>query len=243
MDPTTITTIMVGVPALSGTLAAADIARDFVKRVLAPSADELGKGLVPQWLKTWKEARVQRGFETITDAALQLHAAGKEATAVPGRVLFPILQSASLEEAPDLRRMWAMMLANAADSARATDMMPAFAAILAELTPVEAVILEAVYLEKQDGEPRVGYNPDKPPNMLDWRLEYVGSDRTSLKKVTLPENDYRVMADNLGRLGLLEEKFWGATLSGGSSSTKIYGALRLSPLGERFVAVCVKLVH
>ena len=74
-------------------------------------------------------------------------------------VLFPILESASLEDDPDLRRMWATMLANAADSVRVTDMMPAYAAILAELTPIEAVILEAVYSQQQDGEVRLGYNP------------------------------------------------------------------------------------
>ena len=76
---------------------------------------------------------------------------------------------------------------------------------------------------------------------LDRRLEYLGSDRSTLKKVKLPEDDYRVMSDNLARLGLVQQTFWGPTRSGGTGTTKIYGALTLSPLGERFVAACVGL--
>jgi hypothetical protein len=77
----------------------------------------------------------------------------------------------------------------ARDSVRATDMMPAYASILAELTPVEAVIIEAVYLEKQDGEIRVGYNPVENADPTAYRLEYVGSSRVTLKRVTLPDDD------------------------------------------------------
>jgi hypothetical protein len=76
------------------------------------------------------------------------------------------------------------------------------------LTPVEAVILEAAYLEKQDGEPRVGYNPVNRPDMFDWRLEYVGSHRMSLRHIALLENDYRAMSANLARLGLVPQTFW-----------------------------------
>jgi hypothetical protein len=148
MDPVLITQIMVGLPAAGGTFMAANVLRDFLKRVLGPLGDELGTAIANP-LREWNEARLQRGFDTMNEAALALDAAGKTATKVPGRVLFPLLQSASLEEDADLRRMWAILLANAADSARAVDMMPAFASILADLTPTEALALQAVYLEKQ----------------------------------------------------------------------------------------------
>jgi hypothetical protein len=80
--------------------------------------DETGKAIAHP-LREFNEARVRRGLATLETAAGLLHEAGKEATPVPGRVLFPLLQSASLEDDPDLRRMW----------------MPAYAAILSELTP------------------------------------------------------------------------------------------------------------
>jgi hypothetical protein len=231
MDPVLITQIMVGLPAAGGTFMAANVLRDFLKRVLGPLGDELGTAIANP-LREWNEARLQRGFDTMNEAALALDAAGKTATKVPGRVLFPLLQSASLEEDADLRRMWAILLANAADSARA------------DLTPTEALALQAVYLEKQDGTTRVSYGLDQPDDPTAWQIElFMGADRHSHRKVTLPYGDYRVMSDNLARLGLVQQRFFGATRAGGSSSTKVYEALSLSPLGERFIAACVRLTQ
>ncbi len=52
-------------------------------------------------------------------------------------------------------------------------------------------------------------------------------------------DDFRVLSDNLSRLGVVQQTFYGATTSGGSSSQKIYTPLALSPLGKRFIAACV----
>lgn len=106
------------------------------------------------------------------------------------------------------------------------------------------LVLEALFLEKQDGKTRVTHSLENSEDALNWRMEIcAGPQEDALRKLQLPEGDYRVMSDNLARLGLVQQTVWGVTRSGGSSSTKVYGSLTPSPLGPRFVAACIQLVN
>jgi hypothetical protein len=159
--------------------------------------------------------------------------AGHTATPVLGRVLFPLLQAASIEEDEQLRKMWATLLAHAADSERRADMLPSFVSILQALSPVEAVVLEAVYHEAIKTNPQdhhIGYLPEHPTARFNpGRVRIF---------VELPFRNFRVMADNLARLGLIESQYSGA-FYGTEVSNKIYAPLVLTPLGWHFVRECV----
>lgn len=215
------------------------MAQDFLKRVLGPIGDEAGRAIAHP-LREWNEKRVRLGMQTLESAAAMLDEAGRSASPVPGRVLFPLLQAASIKEHEQLRRMWVTLLANSADSARRADMLPAFVSILKELSPVEAAVLEGVYWEELDGEHRVTYLPDTASARFnpDTMKVFVGADSKSLREVALPFKNYRVMTDNLARLGLVEVEYSG-TAYGTTFSTRVYSGLKLTALGHQFVRACV----
>jgi hypothetical protein len=183
----TTVTILGLAPAVAGSA----VAQDFLKRVLGPVADEAGKALAHP-LQQWNEKRLRLGMETLVSAAKMIEDAGHTATPVPGRVLFPLLQAASIEEDDQLRKMWATLLANAADSERRADMLPSFVSILQALSPVEAVVLEAVYYDETKTNPqdhRIGYLPDDHPTARfnpDRVRIFAGQDRKSIREVELP---------------------------------------------------------
>jgi hypothetical protein len=76
-----------------------------------------------------------------------LDARGIEPGAVPLKVLAPLLQAASFEDEndDDMIARWAALLANAAAGDEGASVPPAFPAILAQLVPIEAVILDTLH--------------------------------------------------------------------------------------------------
>jgi hypothetical protein len=68
--------------------------------------------------------------------------AGVAPQAVPPKLLFPILQGASVEENEDLHTMWAALLANAASPDSAEKVRPGFIAILRQMESDEAGLLK-----------------------------------------------------------------------------------------------------
>lgn len=83
------------------------------------------------------------------------------------------------------------------------------------LTPSEVLVLEALFLEKQDGKTRVTHSLENSEDALNWRMEICARPQEdALRKLQLPEGDYRVMSDNPARLGLVQQTVWGVTRSG-----------------------------
>ena len=64
---------------------------------------------------------------------------------MPIKLLFPLLEGASLEENEDLHTMWAALLANAAATDDTNRVRPGFIASLRQLSPDEALILTYIY--------------------------------------------------------------------------------------------------
>jgi Abortive infection alpha len=120
----------------------AKVLSEFVSRVLAPVGDELGEAMADP-VREYRRRRAQRAEALLLAAAEQLERTGVEAQPVPGRILMPILERGSLEEDDDLRARWVNLLATAATGA--DSVLPAFATILAELSPNEARLLAECY--------------------------------------------------------------------------------------------------
>jgi hypothetical protein len=119
-------------------------------------------------------------------------------------------------------------------------MLPSFVSILQALSPVEAVILEAVYYDDPK-DPRIGYLPEDHAAARfnpDRVKIFAGKNKDSIREVELPFGNFRVMADNLARLGLIEASYSG-TRYGEEISTRIYSPLTLSALGHHFIRECV----
>jgi hypothetical protein len=91
-------------------------------------------------------ARRQRNLiPMVLEANKRLKEAGLQPKAVPLKIIHPLLESASLEEEPDLRELWANLLSNAADSREINPVHPIFISILNNLTSSEAKFLNALY--------------------------------------------------------------------------------------------------
>ena len=115
---------------------AIEVTAKFLERIFGPPADALG-GAISDPIERWRKKRNDRAIETLTEAAELLSSANREPRAVPGRILFPILEHSSLEDDDDLRHRWARLLSRAADPEHGREILPSFPSILAELTPVE----------------------------------------------------------------------------------------------------------
>jgi hypothetical protein len=233
--------VLLGVGAVAGATTtvvkeATKLTADIVRALVMPSAQALGEGAGAEF-KRFFEARAERAL-TVVAKTSQLLTDGKVTpSAVPPRLLSMTLIAAADEDNPDMQRLWATLLANSADPEQQKNMMPAFVSILQNLSPIEARVLELVYQESLDERPRIGYNPGE--DVRGDRMTLVGGDDPSANiELTIGSDDLRVMTDNLGRLGLLEVTYSGATRFDMSSFDKDYGTLTLSPLGRRFVQAC-----
>jgi Abortive infection alpha len=221
------------VAAAAGFLAARGTS--FLEAVLEPIGEALGTELLDRY-RSWRGKNVA---EVVTAADDMAKEAGYAPSVVPGRVLWPLLEGASIEEDDELKKLWATLLANAADPSNLRNVTPAFVSILKELPPGEAKMLELVYtMRAASGDLREGII--RVPNQPDG----------STLEFPLPYGDFQVLSDNLHRLGLVDFKF-GVTperapsplplpLQRPPTFSKLYEGLPLTPLGRQFMAAVTR---
>lgn len=113
----------------------------FLDRLVGPAADQLGG-----WAGDFVEIkRAMSRVRMLAKAKAQLDAAGLTPQQVPLPVLSRILESGPNEDDESMADRWAALLANAAaDPARVP---PSFPAILEQLSPTEAALLDAIFTE------------------------------------------------------------------------------------------------
>lgn len=113
-----------------------------VKRMLGPAADELAE----MWRDQVRLYRYERQLKCVQKAEKMAQQAGFAPQAVPPKILFPLLEGASFEDDENLHDMWAALLANAASPNKAQGIIrPSFIAILKQLAPEEASLLDSLY--------------------------------------------------------------------------------------------------
>jgi hypothetical protein len=206
----------------------------FLDAVLAPVGEEIGKDLLDRY-KAWRGKNVAKVAAAAADMARE---AGFEPQPIPGRVLWPLLEAASVEEGSELQQRWATLLANASDPSNQRNVTPAFVFILRELSPNEALMLDAVYMMTPGG------------GNMDTRVFYVERPDGNRREFSLPYGDFQVLSDNLHRLGLVDFKF-GFTpedtpnrlppaLQQPPKLSKLYDGLPLTPLGRQFMAAVTR---
>jgi hypothetical protein len=121
--------------------------------------------------------RAKRANHLVDDAAKLLDDEGIAAVPVPGRILFKILDFGSLEEDPELRKVWLAMLSNAAAGPSAPAVHPAFPQILSEMSSLDCQVLDYVASATLDraAEPRTyaGISPDRIAAMTAHSMDDV----------------------------------------------------------------------
>jgi hypothetical protein len=126
--------LLKGGAALAGALKFTDV----VKAMLGPATAEIAE----RFRDEVRRYRYGRQLECLKKAEKMAMDAGFTPKAVPIKLLFPLLEGASLEENEDLHTMWAALLANAASPKNAERARPGFIAILKHLSYDEAVMLK-----------------------------------------------------------------------------------------------------
>ena len=115
----------------------------FLKAVLGEPAKALG-GLLADKVNSRRHANL---IKITVEAKRKLTDAGISPKEVPLKIIHPMLEAASLEEAPDLQSTWANLLANAADPRQTNSVFPSFPTMLKELGHREVCFLNSFYDE------------------------------------------------------------------------------------------------
>lgn len=119
------------------------IAKFLGEAIGQPLADAVGY-FGGDWLRV---KRAENMAVLIDGARKRLRARGIEhpTTAIPVKFAVPLLEAASLEEDATLRSLWENLLANSLDGSRSVAPSRSYVDVLAQLSPVEARILETIY--------------------------------------------------------------------------------------------------
>ncbi len=155
--------------------------------------------------------------------------AGIKPKPVPPKVLFPLLEYASLEDEDNLQSMWAALLASAADPSSSVTVVPSLVEVLKQLSPGEARLLSALYSQvlaftsrtqlKADASlmrnhhlvEGFGYNTlgmvyaELGLTSIPWAMT-VGDFRRYGEAVGVQKSQFAAMIDDLVRLELLTKE-------------------------------------
>jgi hypothetical protein len=160
---------------------------NFLDKALEPLATEVGQDV----LAIYHRLRGARSAKVVDQAAAMLDEVEEQPGLIPGRILFPALSYSSVEEDDDLQRKWAALLANAASSTDANKILPAYAELLRQLTPIQAHILDYVFDLARDST--IGFLkwPDVPRKDIETRF-------------SLFPGDYALFISDMDRLQIIE---------------------------------------
>ena len=217
MDPVTGAVIIAGLKYAGKPTV--DVIGRLVERLLGPIADTGGDAL-----DEWVRRRHKRAEAVLTDSVKMLRTAQLEPQPVPGRILFPLMQYASLEEDDDLRAKWTALLANASSPGPENQILPAYAEILRQLTPIQAKILDHMFQQTLTFEPGAGEEPMFLPSVQQEIMDRFG----------LSREKYTLFASDFHRMNLIEVRRL-SFKEVGMPTEELYGTLRLTALSLGFL--------
>ncbi|WP_198116910.1 Abi-alpha family protein [Massilia rhizosphaerae] len=195
----------------------------FIARYVAGPIEQ-GMGIWEDKLKYMRWERQVRLMERARQ--LQCEAGLSAPTrAIPLNLAVPLLEAASLEEDDHLQDLWARLLVNASNDRSPLTLQRAYIAILEQITPLEAAVLEKIYSLPYDETRHEGVEVGHLPESV-----AVGKDGNQ-DHLTEPPDEVKLALANLARLGcLVIQKSFG----GGEIFTRVNPTL----LGRSFVEAC-----
>lgn len=193
----------------------------FISRYVAGPIEQ-GMGIFEDKLKYMRWERqvrlMQRAEQLLLEAGLT-----RPTRAIPLKLAVPLLEAASLEDDDYLQDLWARLLVNAANGGSHVSLQRAYIAVLEQLTPLEAVILQKIYSLPYDETRHDGVKVSKLPDEV-----AVGDGKHDSSE---PPEEVRLALANLARLGcIVIQKSWG----GGELFENVNPTL----LGKSFVEAC-----
>ena len=126
---------------------AVSLLKEPVKTLFGPAFEQVA-GAWGDRVRHWRD---MKRIDLAIEAVKKLQAKGIPPRAVDPNILFPILDAGSLTDDETIKGKWATLLAKAS-SAPAGTILPAFARILSELSPFEALLLDDLSMPGTDEE-------------------------------------------------------------------------------------------
>lgn len=198
---------------------------EFIEKLGGPATEELGL-LFGERVRYFRLKNSLRLFEK-TKALLD--AKGIEPTAVPLRILLPLLEGASLEDNQSLADKWAGLLAAAADSTRDESILPSYPHILESLSPSDVQMLDLMYANEQKGGTVTGADGQEIDR--GWTLQ-----SEILIETGMPEHSFLLSFENLAGFGLVQ--VGGRNFGGTKMAFENKSEVGLTFLGTAFIAAC-----
>ena len=209
--------------------------QEIVRELSGPAATEVGL-MFGDALRVWRLKRAVRYLEDVEEVVSK---AGLNLKPVAPRLLFPILDSASLEDDENLHQRWVALLTNAARTDYDDEILPSFPDILKQLTAQEVQFLDRAYDEVTSGE---------KSREIQQRIQILSGFpflEHPVRKTTL-EWISSVMLDNLQRLMVLrrDSGVYTSLYEDGHASfdqqiTKEFeNAVYITAFGRAFVRAC-----
>lgn len=204
---------------------AVDAAREaggFIARFISGPLEQ-GVGIFEDKLKYLRWERQVRLMQR-AEQFLALSGQSAPNRPVPIKIAIPLIQGASLEEDDFLQDRWAALLVNAGTTSFNGEVRRSYVAILEQLTPLDARILEVVYSLPFELSQHNGVNTSDLPN-------HARIPDEKEQELSLPSEEVVLSLSNLVRLGCLRPQMtWG----GGESFAKVNPTIA----GKSFVNAC-----
>jgi hypothetical protein len=221
---------------------------DLLQKLAGPFCEEIGL-MFGDAAREFRRVRAEKLFAKVNQ---KLAVAGYRPSAVPPKILFKVLDHASIEDDDYLHDRWAALLANASTPGESDRIKPSFPEILAQLSSQEVKLLDSILNHVMDNLEK--HHADFPKTGNWAYLVDVGTWKTVLRiyakkglsrfpastLTDVPKNArsreisedtarFRVIFENLMRLGLIKE------VQTKSQTTPV---VHLTALGFDFVLAC-----
>jgi hypothetical protein len=175
----------------------------FISRFVAGPLEQ-GMGIFEDKLKYMRWERQLRLMKQ-TDQLLQEIGLTQPTRHIPLKLAIPLFEASSLEDDDYLQDLWARLLVNAANGGSRVTLRRAYIAILEQLTPLEAAILQKMYALPYEESRHNGIEVGRLPIEV-----AVGKDNGKEDELREPPENIRLALANLGRVGcIVIQKSWG----------------------------------
>lgn len=191
---------------------------------VVPDFVRQGGGILSDNMRFW---RFKNQVNIVKKAQKIINESGLQKQQVPLKVLTPLIESSSLEEDGIMQEKWANLLANAATGF--LGIKANYVEILKELSPLEATILDNIYLEANT---EIDYEKRKT-------MQFDKNKICQAFSLSPEEGD--LIIQNLYRLGLCQPPGSSGIMFGnervGLQTTNVF---ELTSLGFHFIRACQK---
>ncbi len=157
----------------------------------------------------------------------------EDTRAVPPKIALPIFEEASLEEEPELQRLWNTLLANSMDPNFDGELRYGFIDMIKNITATEATLLNKFY-EILKRENRI----TNLPEITNYHLKK----NQLMQLLGVDETKYLLSIYNLMRMQCIAPAILKGGVTIGDEVSTIYkgaDAVVLTPLGAKFIEACI----